>query len=61
MWMKNSVDPDQLFSKEGCVYSVLISSKPSEGTLIFSYIPRLRPFFLVQNFKFQYVLEHSEK
>ena len=31
------------------------------GTLIFSYIRRLGPFFGVQNFKFQYFLGFSEK
>ena len=31
-------------------------SLPQGGTLIFSYIRRLGPFFLVQNFEFRYVL-----
>ena len=31
------------------------------GTLIFSYIRRLGPFFRVQNFEFQYFLGFSEK
>ena len=34
---------------------------PQGGTLIFSYIPRLRPFFGVQNFEFQYFFGFSEK
>ena len=31
------------------------------GTLIFSYIRRLEPFFWFQNFEFQYFLGFSEK
>ena len=31
------------------------------GTLIFSYIRRLGPFFGVQNFEFQYFLGFCEK
>ena len=31
------------------------------GTLIFSYIRRLGPFFLGQTFEFQYFLGFSEK
>ena len=31
------------------------------GTLIFSHIRRLGPFFWVQNSEFQYFLEFSEK
>ena len=35
--------------------------KPMGGTLIFSYIRRLGPFFWVQNFEFQYYFGFSEK
>ena len=34
---------------------------PRGGTLIFSYIRRLGPFFLGQIFEFQYFLGFSEK
>ena len=34
---------------------------PRGGTLIFSYICRLGPFFLVQNFEFQYFFGFSKK
>ena len=34
--------------------------KGGGGTLIFSYIRRLGPFFGVQNFEFQYFLGFSE-
>ena len=34
---------------------------PQGGTLIFSHIRRLGPFFGVQNSEFQYFLEFSEK
>ena len=33
---------------------MLISSNPSGGTLMFSYICRPKAFFLVQNFEFQF-------
>ena len=31
------------------------------GTLIFSYIRRLGPFFFIQNFEFRYFFGFSEK
>ena len=37
------------------------ASSPQRGTLIFSYIRRLGPFFWVQNFEFRYFLGFSEK
>ena len=41
---------------------VIIGTPPQGGTLIFSYIRRLGPFFfLVQNFEFRYFLGFSEK
>ena len=41
--------------------SVLGRGGPRGGTLIFSHIRRLGPFFLVQNSEFQYFLGFSEK
>ena len=45
----------------GDKYISILRLSPRGGTLIFSYIRRLGPFFFVQNFEFQYFLGVSEK
>ena len=40
---------------------LVVTLSPRGGTLIFSHIRRLGPFFWVQNSEFQYFLGFSEK
>ena len=56
-----SRSPEQSQSPKSPLESVLIPGGGGGGTLIFSYIRRLGPFFLGQIFDFQYFLGFSEK
>ena len=57
---RGHIDTDQSTSRYFVTFS-LEYPKPRGGTLIFSHIRRLGPFFWVQNSEFQYFFGFSEK
>ena len=60
LYVEHAVWIHHTFSTRKCLSNERLRPRGG-GTLIFSYIRRLRPFFGAQNFEFQYFLGFSEK